>query len=88
MLEVEEEEEVAMGKKAAMKERVIRRGRTHDAVDLELELEVPIFMEEEEGDEVQRRRAHMRRVLISGEFIYGKDERKLKREGRDCMDVI
>lgn len=82
----EVEEEVAIGKKAAMRDRVIRRGRTHDAVDLELE--EPIFMEEEEGGEVKRKRAHMRRVLISREFIYGKEERKLKREGRDCMVVI
>lgn len=50
---LKEEEEDAIVKKFAMKDRIIRRGRHHDVVDHVLE--VPIFMEEE-GDEVKRKR--------------------------------
>lgn len=45
------EEEVVIAKKVAMKDRIIRRGRNHDVVDLELE--VPIFMEEEKKKEMR-----------------------------------
>lgn len=54
------EEEVVIAKKVAMKDRIIRRGRNHGVVDLELE--VPIFMEEEKKKEMnwaERRRTEL-----------------------------